>query len=108
MSGTGQAVVVPIRTPGKDPTNPSSYRLIVLTSLVCKCVERIITERLTYFPESRGLLSPDQSWFRKGRGTVDPVLSLESDIRKDYDMMWKEGLLIKLEIMWLGGKVLTG
>ena len=70
-------------------------------------MERMITEGLTYFLESRGLLSPDQSGFRKGRGTMDPVLCLELDIWKDFDM-WKEGLLIKLEIMGLGGSVLTG
>ena len=45
-------------------------------------MERMITERLTYFLESRGLMSPDQSGFRKGRGTMDPVLCLESVIRK--------------------------
>ena len=56
LPGSGkQAVVVPIRKPGKDPTSPSSYRPIALTSYVCKLMERMITERLTYFLESGGL-----------------------------------------------------
>jgi hypothetical protein len=42
-----KVVVVPIRRPGKDPTSPSSYRLIALTSHVRKLMERMITERLT-------------------------------------------------------------
>ena len=70
-----QVVMVPIRKSGKDLTSPSSYRLIALTSHVYKPMER-----MTYFLESRGLMSPDQSGFRKGRGTMDPVLCLESVI----------------------------
>ncbi len=27
------------------------------------------------------------------------------DIEKSYDMMWKEGLLIKLHLMGVGGRV---
>ena len=53
-SGTNQlpdrwkeTVVVPIRKPGNDPTRPTSYRPIALTSHVCKIMERMITERLT-------------------------------------------------------------
>ena len=72
-----EAVVVPIRKPGKDPTRPTSYRPIALKSHVCKILERRITERVTHFLESRGLVSPHQSGFRKGRGTMDPVRCLE-------------------------------
>ena len=74
-----------IRKPGKDPINPSSYRPVALTSPVCKLMERRITERLTYFLESGGLMSPGQSGFRKGRGMMDPVLCLESVIRKEQE-----------------------
>ena len=37
-----EAVVVPISKPGKDPTSPSSYRPIALTSHLWKCLERMI------------------------------------------------------------------
>ena len=60
----------------------------------------------------RELFSPDQSGFRKGRNMMDLILRLESEIRKAqtnkevvvavffdieeaYDMLWKDGLLIK-------------
>lgn len=43
-----EAVVIPIRKPGKDPSKPASYRPIALTSTLCKIMERLITERLSY------------------------------------------------------------
>ena len=45
-------------------------------------MERMITERLTYFLECKGLVSPHQSGFRNVRGTMDPVLCLEAEVRK--------------------------
>lgn len=70
----------------------------------------------------RGHISRFQSEFRKGRGTMDPMTCLEHEIRKAhinkealfavffdvvkaYDMMWKEGLLIKLKKMGVGGRI---
>lgn len=80
-------------------------------------MERMITKRLVYKLESRGLITPYQSGFCNGRTTVDPVVCLENeihkaqvlatffDIEKAYDMLWKEGLLIKLNKMEIGGKM---
>ena len=45
-------------------------------------MERMITERMMISIESRGLISPYQSGFRKGRGTMDPVICLETEMRK--------------------------
>jgi len=74
---------------------------------------------LFYFLEKRELITSCPSGFRKGRGTMDPVLCLEDEIRKAqvnketavffdvekaYDMMWKEGLMIKLDKMGVGGR----
>ena len=85
-------------------------------------MERMVTDRLTYFLESRELFSPYQSGFHKGRNTMDLILHLESEIRKAqtnkevvvavffniekaYDMLWKEGLLIKLNKLGVGAKM---
>ena len=62
-----------------------------------------------------------QSGFRKGRNTMDAIMRLGTEVRKAqenketviavffdiekaYDMMWKEGLMIKLHMMGVGGK----
>lgn len=63
-----QAVIVPIPKPGKDPSDPTSHRPIALTSQLGKTMERMVTDRLDYYIESKGLLSPHQSGFHKGKG----------------------------------------
>ncbi len=85
-------------------------------------MERMITDRLTFILEKENLLSPYQNGFRKGRNTMDAILCLESEIRnaqtnkesviavffdieKAYDMLWKEGLLIKLNKLGIGGRM---
>lgn len=77
-----EAIIIPITKPGKDPTNPANYRPIALTSHVGKIMERRFVERMTFYVENKGLLSLYQSGFWKGRGTMDPVVCLETEIRK--------------------------
>lgn len=117
-----EAVVVPIRKPGKDTTNPRNYRPIALTSNVCKIMEGMINQRLMYYMERKGYISKYQSGFRRGRNTMDPVLCLEHEVRraqinkesvvvvffdieKAYDTMWREGLLIKLRKIEINGRM---
>lgn len=117
-----ESIIVPIRKPGKDPHSPSSYRPIALTSQMGKTMEKMINDRLMYWVESKGWLQWYQSGFRRGRGTMDPVVCLEEairkaqvnketvvavffDIEKAYDMMWTEGLLIKLNQMGVRGRM---
>lgn len=87
----------------------TNYRLIALTSQIGKMMERMVTERITYYLEKRNYLSLYQNACHKGRN-MDLVLILESEIRKSqinkqivvavffdiekaYDMLWKEGKL---------------
>jgi len=115
-------VIVPIAKPGKDRTQPNNYRPIALTSNLCKLMERMLMSRLVHIIEKKNLFSPYQSSFQKGRSTMDSVLCLEAEIRKAqvnkevlvgvffdvekaYNMMWKEGLLIKLEGMEIKGRM---
>lgn len=81
-SGWKEAVVVPIKKPGKDGSNPANYRPIALTSHVGKLMERMINERLMHYVEERELMASYQSGFRKGRSTIDSILYLEDEIRK--------------------------
>ncbi len=120
--GWKEALIIPIKKPGKDPSNPLNYRPIALTSHLCKLMEKMITDRLMYNMEKNNFFSPYQSGFRRGRGTMDSIIKLESDIRKAlinketiiavffdvekaYDMLWKEGLLIKLDQIGIGGRI---
>ncbi len=59
-----EAIVIPIRKFGKDPSKPTSYRPIALTSNLCKIMERMIIERISYELEKR------ESWqiIRAGLG----------------------------------------
>lgn len=50
-----EAGVIPIRKAGKDPSKPTSYGPVTLTSNICKIMERTITERLSYELEKRGI-----------------------------------------------------
>ena len=45
-----KAIIIPIPKPGKDPTNPTNYRPIALTSCICKTMERVINRRLVSSP----------------------------------------------------------
>lgn len=117
-----EALIIPIKKPGKDPSNPINYRPIALTSHLCKVMERMLTDRLIYHLEKMNWFSSYQSGFRCGRGTMDSVVLLEDEIRKAfinkesviavffdiekaYDMLWKEGLLIKLQKMSIKGRM---
>ena len=51
-----KAIIIPISKPGKDPTNPTNYRRIALTSCICKTTERMINRRLVWYLESHNLL----------------------------------------------------
>lgn len=73
---------VPILKPGKDRGDPASYRLIALTSTLCKLMQRMAKDRLMYYLENKGLLSRWQSGFRKGRSILDPTIGLEYEIRR--------------------------
>lgn len=68
--------------------------------------------------ESFKKITPFQSDFWKGRQTIEPVVCLEDEVRKAqvnnqivggvrhaYDMLWLEGLLIKLKLMGTAGNV---
>jgi len=87
-------------------------------------MERLITNRLAYYLESQNLLNPVQSGFRKNRSTIDHLVRLTDHINKtintgDYtvatfidfsnafDMVWKQGLLHKLQKLGIGGNMLN-
>ena len=107
------ATVVTVPKPGRDPLSPKGYRPISLLPTLSKLLERIITDRLTYFLETHHLLAPTQYGFRQGRGTEEALWCLISaasiamqtrhrlalvslDIQGAYDTVWHAGLVWKL------------
>ncbi|GBM26153.1 hypothetical protein AVEN_196981-1 [Araneus ventricosus] len=79
-----RVIVIPILKPGKNPEDPSSYRLIALTSCLCKTLERMINARLIHVLEEKKLLTEFQSGFIYGRSTMDNILILETAIRDAF------------------------
>ena len=63
------AIVVPILKPAKDPSNPTHYRPVSLTSSLCKLMEKIINNRLTWFLKKNKLITPTQFGSTKKRSS---------------------------------------
>jgi ribonuclease HI len=118
------ALILPIHKAEKDPSNPSSYRPISLTSTIGKLMERLVTNRLNWFLEKNCLLNNNQSGFRHGRSTQDNIIRLQDqinkflrnegytvglflDFEKAYDMLWRPGLLVKLKRLGITGSTLN-
>ena len=79
-----QATIIPILKPNKDSTDPSSYGPIALTSCLCKTFETMVNVRLLHILETRNMITPLQSGFRKGKDTTDHILRLETWIMDTF------------------------
>ena len=104
-----QVITIPVLKK-KDPTNPTNYRPLALTSCTCKTLERMINLRLTWFLESNNLFSNLQTSFRAKRSTIDQIVHIETltskafikkehlvaviiDLEKAYNTSWPYGIL---------------
>jgi len=56
-----QSYVVSIPKPGKDTSDPTNYRPIVLTSCVCKVMECMVNNRFVWYLERNKIITPIQS-----------------------------------------------
>ena len=75
------STVVPIFKKGTR-YDPSNYRPVSLTSVMCKSLERIIAKHLTEYLEDGLLLDQNQFGFRAGRSTSDQLLLVYSEVSK--------------------------
>ena len=60
-------LLIHIVKPGKDSKEPKNYRPIVLTSYVCKTMERMINVRVAWFLESFSHIMEAQSGFQENK-----------------------------------------
>jgi hypothetical protein len=114
------AIVLPLLKTGKDPHLAASYRPISLTSTICKLMERVVTNRLTWFLEKHKLLSNTQTGFRRNKGTMDQIARLQDhvlrhtgtkgyclavfiDMQSAFDLVWRKGIMIKLKEFGVNG-----
>ena len=59
------SVLLPFLKPGKSPSNPGSYRPIVLTSFMGKLLEKVVNVRLMHFLVAQNGITQVQYGFRK-------------------------------------------
>lgn len=117
-----KANVIALPKPGKDPSNPTNYRPIALTSNLGKTVERMINYRLHDFLKMNGILSNIQCGCQSDRSTGDHLVRLEAsirraqvhnehfitiffDLKKAYDTTWCHGILRDLQKIGLRGRL---
>ena len=117
-----KAIVIPIPKPGKDPTKPTNYRPIDLTSCICKTMEGMINHRLVWYLESHKLLTNVQCGFRSRRSTFDHLVRFETfcreafihnqhlvsvffDLENAYDTTCKYGIMKDLHGFGLRGRL---
>ena len=111
------ALVVPVFKKG-DRSLPGNYRPIALLPILSKVMERIVCNKLSHFLAP--WLSPYQSGFKKGDGTVAQLTRLIQhwsealnnsqyvgivffDLKKAFDRVWHAGLLAKLHAAGVRG-----
>ena len=119
-----RSIIKPVLKPGKSQEKVSSYRPISLTCVIGKVMEKLVTNRITYYVEKKNLLTNVQTGFRRGKSTIDQLVRLQDvinkynnnkgytvavfvDFQSAYDMLWHEGLFDKLENMGITGRVLV-
>ena len=73
-------VTVPIFK--RDPLNPNNYHGITLTSVVAKCLEIALLERLNPILSERGFPHQAQTAYRRGISCCDAIFSTQESILK--------------------------
>lgn len=108
-----KAVIVMIPKPGKDKTQPSSYRPISLLTCLSKLFEKAFLKQLTPYLRRRNTIPSHQFGFRKNHGTIEQVNRITNEIRtafehreycsaifldvaQAFDRVWLEGLMYKI------------
>lgn len=104
-----------IPKPGKDLTQPSSYRPISLLSQLSKIFERILLSHILPLISRNNIIPDHQFGFRKRHGTIEQVHRIAKeinaafqakkycaavflDVAQAFDKVWHDGLLHKITL----------
>ena len=116
-------IIVPIYKNYMKPEDPSSYRPVCLTSVVCKLFERIIHKYMMTYLRRNEIISSSQHAFLTGKSTATnlidclndwtklidvrkPVDILYLDLAKAFDSISHEKMLYKLQRIGVGSYML--
>lgn len=105
--------IKPILKPGKNKTDPLSYRQICLGNTIAKVIEKMIANRLGWYLTSNKLINQNQLGFLKGFSSTDQVARVVHDAKsalrvgntmitvcidftRAFDLVWIDGLILKL------------
>ena len=101
-----------------------NYRPILLTPIMSKVYEKLVSHKLSCFCEKYVFLSSAQFAYRKGLGCTDALLTIshhlqksldtgmessnvQLDLRATFDRVSYSGLLFKLKYIGEGGSMLS-
>ena len=116
------ANVIPIYKKGSK-LNPLNYRPVSLTSVICKCLEKLIRVKMVDHLEAQQFFTEHQHGFRKGMSCLTQLLEFFSDVEdsldegdsvdviyldcmKAFDRVPHRHLLLKIEATGVRGELL--
>jgi len=73
-------VIIPIYKGKGDYNSSDSYRPIMLTSVVSRILHKMLVSRIEWYLENQELLDPRIFGFRKGKGTIEALTLLTTEI----------------------------
>jgi len=82
--GWREGVIVPIMKKGGEE-KAEDYREVTLMSTLYKIYATVLAERLREEVEGKGIISPNQTGFRKGMGTIDNIYILNMLINRQIN-----------------------
>lgn len=117
-----EAVIIPLKKPGKKGNEADEYRPISLTSCVGKILERMVNRRLSQEIESKNRLGNKQFAFRPGMGVDRHLAHLETilegslnngmhaevvllDLSKAFDRTWRHPIITTVSEWQLGSRM---
>ena len=119
-----QGIIVPVHKQGSK-FDANNYRGITLSTCFGKLCCHILNDRISQYLDNVFFLKPEQAGFRKNFRTTDHIYVLKTiidkyvfnstkggkiyacfiDLRKAFDTVWHDGLLLKLQKAGINGNM---